>query len=113
MKTTGICSRYANKTQIGAFARSTRFSAYLDETGISLSLERPGPDGQRKSEGMHFHYMLFADILRDLARALATRFSKEALLSARNQSKQSIESKAATRQGRRSHHQEQRLRKSR
>jgi hypothetical protein len=62
-----IRAEHADRTQIGAFAQSTRFTAHLDETGIGLSLERRGPDGQRVSEDMHFHYVLFSDILRDLA----------------------------------------------
>ena len=64
---TEITAEHADKTQIGAFAQSTRFTAHLDETGIGLSLERRGSDEQCKSEDMHFHYVLFADILRDLA----------------------------------------------
>jgi hypothetical protein len=64
---TEIVPEHADKTQIEAFAQSTRFTAHLDETGIGLSLERRGPDEQCKSEDMHFHYVLFADILRDLA----------------------------------------------
>jgi hypothetical protein len=59
-----IKAEHADKTQIGAFAQSTRFTAHLDETGIGLSLERRGSDEQCKSEDMH---VLFADILRDLA----------------------------------------------
>jgi hypothetical protein len=38
---------------------------------ISLTLELSGPDEQRKSVRMHFHYALFADILRDLAKTVA------------------------------------------
>jgi hypothetical protein len=64
---TEIAAVHADKTQIGAFAQSTQFIAHLDETGIGLSLERRGPDEKCKSEDMHFHYVLFADILRDLA----------------------------------------------
>jgi hypothetical protein len=64
---TEITAEHADKTQIGAFAQSTRFTAHLDETGIGLSLERRGSDEQSKSEDLHFHYVLFADILRDLA----------------------------------------------
>jgi hypothetical protein len=53
------------------FAHTARFDAHLDQTGISLTLELPGPDEQRKSVRMHFHYALFADILRDLAKTTA------------------------------------------
>lgn len=64
-----IAAGYADQAQIGAFAQSTRFTARLDNTGIGLKLERAVHDGQRKSADMHFHYVLFADILRDLAHA--------------------------------------------
>ena len=33
---------YPDKLYIGTFERSSRFDAHLDETGISLSLERTG-----------------------------------------------------------------------
>jgi hypothetical protein len=39
--------------------------------GIALTLELPGPEEQRKSVHMHFHYALFAEILRDLAKTTA------------------------------------------
>jgi hypothetical protein len=39
---TEITAEHADRTQIGAFAQSTRFTAHLDETGIGLSLERRG-----------------------------------------------------------------------
>jgi hypothetical protein len=75
---TEITAEHADKTQIGAFAQSTRFTAHLDETGIGLSLERRGSDEQSKSEELHFHYVLFADIayrdaLRDSARTLYSK----------------------------------------
>jgi hypothetical protein len=72
-----ICERaevaleYPDKLYIGSFAHTARFDAHLDQTGISLTLELPGPDEQRKSVRMHFHYALFADILRDLATTVA------------------------------------------
>jgi hypothetical protein len=72
-----ICERaevaleYPDKLYIGSFAHTARFDAHLDQTGISLTLELPGPDEQRKSVRMHFHHALFADILRDLATTVA------------------------------------------
>jgi hypothetical protein len=41
---------------------------FSDERGISLSLQRGGSDDIRKTVHMHFHYGLFAEILRELAR---------------------------------------------
>jgi len=62
---------YPDKFYIGTFERSSRFDAHLDETGISLTLERSGEVRLRKSVHMHFHYGLFAEILQDLARTVA------------------------------------------
>ena len=63
-----VAVEYPDKLYIGTFESSARFDAHLDEAGISLSLHRGGADDVRKSVRMHFHYGLFADILRDLAK---------------------------------------------
>ena len=62
-----VAVEYPDKLYIGSFAHSARFDAHLDDTGISLTLDRPGPDEERKSVRIHFHFNLFAAILRDLA----------------------------------------------
>ena len=66
-----VALEYPDKLYIGTFEHSSRFDAHLDETGISLSLYRTGDVEQRKSIRMHFHYALFAEILRDLARTVS------------------------------------------
>lgn len=66
-----VAVEYPDKLYIGTFAHTSRFDAHLDETGISLTLDRPGPDDERKSVRMHFHYALFAEVLRDLAKTIA------------------------------------------
>ncbi|HEV2617113.1 MAG TPA: hypothetical protein VGU63_10945 [Candidatus Acidoferrales bacterium] len=66
-----VAVEYPDKLYIGTFAHTARFDAHLDESGIALTLELPGPDEQRKSVHMHFHYALFAEILRDLAQTTA------------------------------------------
>jgi hypothetical protein len=66
-----VALEYPDKLYIGTFERTARFDAHLDETGISLSLHRGGSADVRKSVRMHFHYALFADILRDLAKTAA------------------------------------------
>ncbi len=68
-----VAVEYPDKLYIGTFAHTARFDAHLDQTGIALTLELPGPVEQRKSVRMHFHYGLFADILRDLAKTAAVR----------------------------------------
>ena len=66
-----VAVEYPDKLYIGTFAQASRFDAHLDDTGISLTLERRSPDEEHKSVHMHFHYALFAEILRDLARTVA------------------------------------------
>jgi hypothetical protein len=66
-----VAVEYPDKLYIGTFAHTARFDAHIDKTGISLTLELPGPIEQRKAVRMHFHHALFADILRDLAKTAA------------------------------------------
>ena len=67
-----VAVEYPDKLYIGTFGRSARFGAHLEETGISLTLERTGAaEDERKSVHMHFHYALFAEIIRDLAKTVA------------------------------------------
>jgi hypothetical protein len=66
-----VALEYPDKLYIGTFERSSRFDAHLDDAGISLSLHRTGSADQRRSIRMHFHYELFAEILRDLAKTAA------------------------------------------
>src|SRR5262245_544309 len=63
-----VALEYPDKLYIGTFERSSRFDAHLDQSGVSLTLDRTGSEDVRKSVRMHFHYALFADILRELAR---------------------------------------------
>jgi hypothetical protein len=67
-----VALEYPDKLYIGTFAHTARFDAHLDDSGISLSLHRPGSADMRKSVRMHFHYALFAEILRDLAKTVAS-----------------------------------------
>ena len=66
-----VALEYPDKLYIGTFKGSSRFDAHLDETGISLSLQRNGEVELRKSIRMHFHYALFAQILQDLAKTVS------------------------------------------
>jgi len=67
-----VAVEFPDKFYIGTFERTARFDAHIDESGISLSLHRTGADDVRKSVRMHFHYALFAEILLDLARTVAS-----------------------------------------
>jgi hypothetical protein len=63
-----VAIAYPDKLYIGTFEHSSRFDAHLDETGISLVLEKKGDPNTQKSVHLHLHYGLFAEILHDLAR---------------------------------------------
>ena len=65
-----VAVEYPDKLYIGTFAQTARFDAHLDEAGISLSLHRMGSEDVRKTVRMHFHFALFAEILRDLAQTV-------------------------------------------
>lgn len=66
-----VALEYPDKLYIGTFERTARFDAHLDQAGISLALERTGDADVRKTIRMHFHYGLFAEILRDLAETVS------------------------------------------
>jgi hypothetical protein len=66
-----VALEYPDKVYIGTFAQTARFDVHFDGVGISLNLYREGGSDTRKSVRMHFHYALFAEILRDLARTAA------------------------------------------
>lgn len=63
-----VALEYPDKLYIGTFERSSRFDAHLDETGVSLTLERIGSEDTRKSVHLHIHYGLLAELLHDVAR---------------------------------------------
>jgi hypothetical protein len=62
-----IALEFPEKLYVGTFERTSRFEAHLDSTGISLILDRPGEEGDRRSIHMHINYGLFAGILSELA----------------------------------------------
>jgi hypothetical protein len=64
-----VALKYPDKVYIGTFAHTARFDA-PSTGGIALNLELPTPGEQRKSVHMHFHYGVFAEILRDLAKTV-------------------------------------------
>lgn len=67
-----VALEYPDKLYMGSFERSSKFDAHLDETGVGLVFERPGPDEVHKSVHIHIHFGLFADILRELAATVSS-----------------------------------------
>jgi len=68
-----VALEYPDKFYVGTFERTGNLDAHVDETGISLSLHHLGGEDVRKSVRMHFDYALFAQILRSLAKTVATQ----------------------------------------
>ena len=66
-----VALEYPDKLYIGTFEQTACFDAHLDAVGISLSLHRTGAADLRKTIRIHFHYALFAEILRDLAKTVS------------------------------------------
>jgi hypothetical protein len=66
-----VALEYPDKFYIGTFERSARFDAHLDQTGSRSPCIAPAIPGRADRVHMHFHYALFADILRDLAKTVS------------------------------------------
>ena len=62
-----VALEYPDKFYAGTFEHSSRFEAHLDAAGVTLVLERPGPEEVRKSVHMHISFGLLAAVLRELA----------------------------------------------
>jgi len=67
-----IALEYPDKFYAGTFAHSSRFEAHLEPSGLSLTLERPGPEDVRKSIHMHLNFGLLAAILHEIAASIAS-----------------------------------------
>jgi hypothetical protein len=64
-----VVIEFLDKLYIGTFERMDDFDAHFDEAGIAVSLRQGGSAETRKSASMNFHYLLFADILDELAKS--------------------------------------------
>jgi hypothetical protein len=73
-----VALEYPDKLYIGSFERTSGFDAHLDEAGIALTLHHGGDESVRKSVRMHIHYVLFGEILAELAASAGKGFTGEA-----------------------------------
>ena len=64
-----VAIEFPDKLYIGTFERTASFAAHCDEAGIAVALRQGGSAETRKTINMHFHYMLFAEILGELAKS--------------------------------------------
>jgi hypothetical protein len=67
-----VAVEYPDKLYIGTFERTDVSTPTLTRREFSLGLHRTGADDVRKSVHMHFHYALFAEILHELAKTVAS-----------------------------------------
>jgi hypothetical protein len=73
-----LAIEFPDKRYSGSFERTAHYDAHLDETGVAVNLHQRGAGETDKSVNMHFHYMLFAKILGDLAKSAASVPAQEA-----------------------------------
>jgi hypothetical protein len=66
-----VAIEFPDKYYSGSFGRHSSFDVRADDEGVTLKLSRLGDD-PRTAE-IHLHYYLCADILAELARAIAAR----------------------------------------
>ena len=60
---------FPDKSYLGSFTRHSAFEAAADSEGVTLRLIRPGTE--RRQADIHLRYHLFADVLDELAKAIA------------------------------------------
>jgi hypothetical protein len=66
-----IAVEFTDKLYAASFEGTARFDAHLDKAGVSLTLLGSGPADSRKSVHIHLHYILFAEILQNLAKTVS------------------------------------------
>jgi len=64
-----VAIEFPEKLYIGTFERNARFDAHFDDAGIAVTLRQSGSAETRKTVSMHFHDLLFAEILGELAKS--------------------------------------------
>lgn len=64
-----VAIEFPDKLYIGTFERTARFDAHFDDAGIAVTLRQSGSAETRKTVSMHFHDLLFAEILAELAKS--------------------------------------------
>ena len=60
---------FPNKSYMGAFGRESAFDVKVEPDEVLLRIVRAGDE--RREIGIHLHYYLLADILRDIGQGLS------------------------------------------
>ena len=64
-----IAVDFPDKLYIGEFSRHSSFDASTEADGVLIRLSRQG--GEKRDAQIHLHYLLFADIIAEIARSVA------------------------------------------
>jgi hypothetical protein len=72
-----IAVDFPEKLYIGEFGRHSSFDAGTEADGVLIRLTRQG--GEKRDTQIHLHYLLFGDILAEIARAVAKQTPIDAL----------------------------------
>src|SRR4249919_373896 len=65
-----VALEFPEKTYMGSFTHASKFEAKVEPDGVMLKLAR-GMGTESRAIEFHLHWLLFADVLRDLAQGLA------------------------------------------
>jgi hypothetical protein len=64
-----IAVDFPDKLYVGQFGRHSSFEAATEPDGVLIRLRHQ--DGEKRDVQIHLHYLLFADILAEIARSVA------------------------------------------
>jgi hypothetical protein len=64
-----IAVEFSDKLYIGEFSHHSNFDACTEADGVLIRLSRQG--GEKRDAQIHLHYLLFADIVAEIARSVA------------------------------------------
>ena len=65
-----IAVDFPDKLYMGQFGRHSSFEAVTETEGVLIRLRRQ--DGETRDVQIHLHYLLFADVLAEIARSVAS-----------------------------------------
>ena len=65
-----IAVDFPDKLYMGQFGRHSSFEAAIETAGVLIRLSRQ--DDERREVQIHLHYLLFADVLAEIARSITS-----------------------------------------
>jgi hypothetical protein len=65
-----IAVEFPDKVYMGQFGQHSSFEATIETSGVLIRLGRR--DDERREVQIHLHYLLFADVLAEIARSITS-----------------------------------------